>query len=131
MMSASVFIIIIGGVFAGGVTGRLLDGLVPELVLALIAGFIATIVGAIVCNYVIGRLPYTKSNVARMPVAVIVYSLVGSIAGSLAGYELAVLGGHPFSSGIVGTLAGVLSAVIMVLLMLTYRMDPTHLARVK
>jgi hypothetical protein len=56
-----------------------------------------------------------------MPWLVLLYGVIASLAGSLAGYEIAVLYEEllPF---IIGGLAGLLSSILMGLIMITYHM---------
>jgi hypothetical protein len=137
MASISVIIVLIVGSAVGAFTGMAIGGLVPELYLAMIAGVLATIGAGFVRNTIMTRmglepdssgtrpvLMMIYSAVAidrRIPLRVIMYSAVASLAGSVAAVQIAAVG-EVTSSVLVGTLAGLFAGTLMAMLMLVYDM---------
>jgi hypothetical protein len=137
MASISVIIVLIVGSAVGAFTGLAIGGLVPELYLAMIAGVLATIGAGFVRNTIMTRmglepdssgtrpvLMMIYSAVAidrRIPLRVIMYSAVASLAGSVAAVQIAAVG-EVTSSVLVGTLAGLFAGTLMAMLMLVYDM---------
>jgi len=123
--SASLMIVILVAAAVGAVVGGLLDQMgVDRTLLAIIAGFVATVAAGIVRHVMIRKVWGAGPDVTRIPAVIIVFALVSSLAGSLAGHEI-LDDYHEFYSGIwVGTLAGLLSALIMSMLVITYYMNP-------
>jgi len=128
--SASLIIVILVAAAVGAVVGGLLDQAgVDRTLLAIIAGFVATIAAGIVRHVMIRKVWGAGPDVTRIPSVLIVFVLVSSLAGSLAGHEI-LDDYHEFYSGIwVGTLAGLLSSLIMSMLMITYYMNPSPRGR--
>jgi hypothetical protein len=123
--SASLVIVILVAAAVGAVTGGLLDQMgVERTLLAIIAGFVATIAAGIARHVLIRKVWGAGPDVTRIPTVVVVFVLVSSLAGSLASHDI-LHNYHEFYSGIwVGTLAGLLSSLIMAMLMITYYMNP-------
>jgi hypothetical protein len=128
--SASLMIVILVAAAVGAVVGGLLDQMgVDRTLLAIIAGFVATVSAGIVRHVMIRKVWGAGPDVTRIPAVIIVFVLVSSLAGSLAGHEI-LDDYHQFYSGIwVGTLAGLLSALIMSMLVITYYMNPSPKVR--
>jgi len=61
---------------------------------------------------------------ARIPTVLVVNAAIASIAGSLAAHDLMGFVGAQTSPALLGALAGLLSAVLMALLMITYHFNP-------
>ena len=104
MASVTIIIVLIVGSAVGALTGKVIGGLVSALYLAMIAGVLATIVAGIVRNTILTRIgmePDTSriprlmmiySAVAidrQIPVRVIIYSAISSLAGSTAAVQIA------------------------------------------
>ena len=139
MASISLIIVLIVGSAVGAFTGLAIGGLVPELYLAMIAGVLATIVAGIVRNTIMTRvglepdssgvqpaLMMIYSAVAidrRIPLRVIMYSAVASLAGSVAAVLIAAVG-EITSSILVGTLAGLFAGTLMAMIIMIYDMNP-------
>ena len=138
MPSVNLLIVLIVGSVVGAFTGLAIGGLVPDLYLAMIAGVLATIVAGIVRNTImthvgpapnlagIHQLLIIYSSVAvdrRIPVRVIIYSAIASLAGSTAAVQVATLNGLT-SSVLIGTLAGVFAGALMAILMMAYDINP-------
>jgi hypothetical protein len=123
--SASLVIVILVASAVGAVTGGLLDQMgVDRTLLAIIAGFVATIAAGVARHVLIRKVWGAGPDVTRVPTVVAVFVLVSSLAGSLASHDI-LHDYHEFYSGIwVGTLAGLLSSLIMAMLMITYYMNP-------
>jgi len=124
-ISASLMIVILVAAAVGAVTGGLLDQTgMDRTLLAIIAGFVATIAAGIARHVLIRVVWGVGPDVTRIPGVVIVFVLVSSLAGSLAGHEI-VDDYQEFYSGIwIGVLAGLLSSLIMSMLMITYYINP-------
>jgi hypothetical protein len=107
----------------GGVIGMVLSGSVDVFVLAIAAGFLGVIAAAIVRNYILVRVAESGPDDSGIPAVIVVFSLVASVAGSLAAEELSdeVL---QFPPALLGAFAGLLSSILMVMLMVTYHMNP-------
>ena len=123
MTTASVLIVMIVATVVGGVIGMVLGGTLNVFVLAITAGFLGVIAAAIVRNYILVRVAQSGPDDSGIPAIIIVFSLVASVAGSLAAEELSdeVL---QFPPALLGAFAGLLSSVLMVMLMVTYHMNP-------
>jgi len=100
-----------------------LGGSVNVFVLAIAAGFLGVIAAAIVRNYILVRVAQSGPDDSGIPAIIVVFSLVASVAGSLAAEELSdeIL---QFPPALLGAFAGLLSSVLMVMLMVTYHMNP-------
>jgi tellurite resistance protein TehA-like permease len=123
MTTASVLIVMIVATAVGGVIGMVLGGSVNVFVLATAAGFLGVLAAAIVRNYVLVRMAQSGPDDSGIPAVVIVFSAVASIAGSLAAEEISeeLL---QFPPALLGAFAGLLSSVLMIMLMVTYHMNP-------
>ena len=123
MTSASLLIVLIVGTVVGALTGLFLGGGMEALYLAFLAGFLGTIIAAVVRNYIMVRGSGVGPDDSRTPVLVIVFSAVASLAGSSAAVEAARL--SEVSSPVwVGTLAGLFSSILLAMLMITYHTNP-------
>lgn len=122
--SASLIVIIVVGAAVGAGVGGILGGYVPAVVVALGAGIIATVAAAIVRNKLVNRLSGAGPDEARTPVVITVFGIIGAIAGSLAAKELLDQAGGDYTSLWLGTVAGLASAILVSLLMITYHMYP-------
>jgi Na+-translocating ferredoxin:NAD+ oxidoreductase RnfE subunit len=128
--SASLIIVILVAAAVGAVVGGLLDQVgMDRTLLAIIAGFVATICAVVARNIMIRQVWGAGPDDTRIPIVVIVFALVSSLAGSLAGHEI-IDDYQEFYSGVwIGTLAGLLSSLIMSMLMITYYMNPSPQGR--
>lgn len=123
MTTASVLIVMIVATVVGGAVGIVLGGSVNVFVLAISAGFLGVIASAIVRNYILVRVAQSGPDDSGIPAIIIVFSLVASVAGSLAAEEISdeIL---QFPPALLGAFAGLLSSVLMAMLMVTYHMNP-------
>ena len=123
--SASMLVVILVaaavGAGVGGIAGQLGVDVVP---LAILSGFIATVVSVIVRNELINRLSGAGRDDFRIPMVVAIFAVVASLAGSLAGKEILDDMGEVHSGAWVGTVAGIVSSILMSMLMITYYMNP-------
>jgi hypothetical protein len=143
MTSVNLLIVLIVGALVGTFTGLALGGVVDNLYLAMIAGILATIIAGIVRNTIMTRvgtqpelegmppelegmpqpqLMIIYSAVAidrRIPLRIIAYSALASLAGSTSAVLVAAQSGVT-SSVLIGTLAGLFSGILMAILLLAY-----------
>jgi hypothetical protein len=133
MTSVNLLIVLIVGALVGTFTGLAVGGVVNDLYLALIAGFLATIIAAIVRNTImtrvtpepelegmpLERMPQAVAIDRRIPLRMIAYSALASLAGSTSAVLVATQSGVT-SSVLIGTLAGLFSGILMAILLLAY-----------
>ncbi|CAN1721854.1 conserved membrane protein of unknown function [Hyphomicrobium sp. 1Nfss2.1] len=122
--SASLIVMLLVAAAVGAIVGRLIGYSTNPAVLAMVAGFVATIAAVVVRNKLLNRVAGVGPDDFRIPMVVVVYSAIASIAGSLAGKELLDQAGGNFAPEWVGTVAGLGSAILMSFLMITYYMNP-------
>jgi hypothetical protein len=123
--SASLIIVILVAAAVGAGVGGLLEGVVTNMVwLAIIAGFVATIVAGIVRNELIHHISGAGPDTFKVPGVVITFAVIASLAGSLSAHE--IIDDYPsYYNGIwTGTLAGIFSSVLMAMLMITFYLHP-------
>jgi tellurite resistance protein TehA-like permease len=124
MTSANLLIVLIVGTVVGALTGLGLGSFFGnQLYLAILAGFLGTIIGGMARNFIMARGSGAGPNDSRTPTLVIVYSAIASLAGSSAAMEVAQQS-EVSASVWIGTLAGLFSAILMALLMITYHTNP-------
>ena len=123
-MIVNLLIVLIVGSVVGTFTGLMLGGLVGGLYLAIIAGILATIVAGTVRNIRIPQLVnvYLALDTShQIPLPVIIYSAVASLAGSAAAVQVAAESGFTTSVAI-PTLAGFFAGILMAILIVVYHM---------
>ena len=122
MTSANLLIVVLVGAVVGALTGLALGGTLSGFYLAVVAGFVGTIVAGIARNEIMKRSGAGPDD-SKIPNLVLVYSAVASLGGSSLADELVRLGG--IGSPIwLGTLAGLFSCILLAMLMITYYMNP-------
>lgn len=124
--SASLIVVILVATAVGALTGLALDGVVVDTrLLAIIAGFLATIVATVVRYKLLYKLSGMGVDESRIPNVLATFAAIASVAGSLAAHDLVVgaIIGEP-SPVFYGMLAGLFSALLMALLMITYHNNP-------
>jgi len=133
MTSINLIIVLIVGTGVGALTGLAIGGLVDQLYLAITAGFLATIIAGIVRNTImmrvgpepelegmpLERMPQAVAIDRRIPLRMIAYSALASLAGSTSAVLVAAQSGMT-SSVLIGTLAGLFSGILMAILLLAY-----------
>jgi hypothetical protein len=122
--SASLIVVIVVAAAVGAGVGGILGNYVPPVVVALGSGFMATVAAVIVRNTLVNRFSGAGPDQGRIPGVVVVFGVIGSIAGSLAAKELLDQAGGAYTSVWLGTVAGLVSAVLVALLLITYHMYP-------
>ena len=122
MTSANLLIVVLVGAVVGALTGLALGGTLSGFYLAVVAGFLGTIVAGIARNEIMKRSGAGPDD-SKIPNLVLVYSAVASLGGSSLADELVRLGG--IDSPIwLGTLAGLFSCILLAMLMIIYYMNP-------
>ena len=123
-MIANLLIVLIVGSVVGTFTGLILGGLVGPLYLAIIAGILATVVAGTIRNIRIPQLVnlyFALDTSHHIPLQVIIYSAIASLAGSAAAVQVAAESGLTASVAIT-TLAGFFAGVLMAILTVVYHM---------
>jgi hypothetical protein len=130
MTSACLLIVLLVGTAVGALTGVGIGGALQPLYLAILAGFVGTVIGAIARNIIMVRGSGVGPDHSRTPLLVIVYSAVASLAGSAAALEVARLS-EVLSPVWIGTLAGLFSAILSAMLMITHYTNPGELPKLR
>jgi tellurite resistance protein TehA-like permease len=131
MTSANLLIVLIVGIAVGALVGLGLGGYFGnQLYLAILAGFLGTIIGGLARNYIMVR-GTGGSDEARTPLLVIVLAAIASLAGSSAALEVAQQSHLEDSSVWIGTLAGLFSAILMAMLMIVYHTHPGEMPKLR
>src|SRR5262249_17319990 len=107
------------GMLVGLTLGEAISGPIPVI----LAGLFGIIAAALVRSLVFVHLPKTGSGVSDVPAFILLLSLVASLAGSMTAQEITRELVH-LRPSLVGGLAGLISAVLMVMLMTAYNMKP-------
>jgi len=127
VISASIIVLILVAAAIGALTALALSnlGVLPEgnRLLAIVSGFIAVIVASIARYKVVFLGAGQGADESRVPMVLVVNAAIASIAGSLAAHDLWGFNGLT-APGMLGALAGLLSAVLMAMLMVTYHANP-------
>lgn len=124
MTSASLLIVLIVSTAVGALTGLGIGTSLGGLSVAILAGFLGTILGAVVRNFIISRGAGMGLDDSRTPLLVIVYAAIASLAASAAALELARRSDLADSPVWIGTLAGLFAAILMAMLMIAYHTKP-------
>ena len=120
VISMSIIILVLIATAIGALVGLALDGVTPGTrSLAIAAGFIATVVASIARYKLVFLGAGIGTDERKVPGVLVVNAAIASIAGSLAAHDLTGLISDPPSSVLIGTFAGLLSAVLMAVLMMT------------
>lgn len=121
VISMSIIILVLIATAIGALVGLALDGTLPGTrSLAVAAGFIAVVIASIARYKLVFLGAGAGVDERKVPMVLLVNAAIASIAGSLAAHDLAGIIADPPSSVIIGTFAGLLSAVLMAMLMITY-----------
>jgi hypothetical protein len=123
MTSANLIVVLFVGTVVGALMGLVLGGAISHpLYLGIVSGFLATIVAGFIRNWLASRGALGPKT-SRVPLVVVLYGAIASIAGSAGAVEIDQAAG--FTSGVhMGASAGLLSTILMSLLMITYYMHP-------
>jgi hypothetical protein len=126
VISMSIVILVLIATAIGAITGLVLDGMLLDTrQLAVASGFIATVIASIARYKLVFLGAGAGADDRKVPMVLLVNAAIASIAGSLAAHDIAGLIADPPSSVIIGTFAGLLSAVLMAMLMITYHANPS------
>jgi hypothetical protein len=125
VISASLIILVLVASAIGAGVGLLLGGVVPGTrSIAIAAGFTATVIASIARYKLVFLGAHTGTDEARIPMVLVVNAAIASIAGSLAAHDLIGFAGGQTTPAMLGAFAGLLSAVLMAMLMITYHSNP-------
>jgi uncharacterized membrane protein YfcA len=120
MTSARLLLVLFVGTVVGAIAGLVVgDGLNADY-LAILAGFLGCVTAVIVRN-LFGLGP----DDTKTPWLVAIYAIIASLAGSLAAKEVTDFSGIAAPAGI-GGLAGLFSALLLAMLLITYHTHPGH-----
>ena len=122
MAEANVIVVLLVSTIVGGIVGVALGDVLSGLSLAVAAGFLGVIAAAIARNNVMTRWNKAGPDDSGIPMVIIVFSVVASLAGSMTAME--ITRDLTLRSGMIGILAGLISSVLMCMLMVTYHMNP-------
>jgi tellurite resistance protein TehA-like permease len=132
MTSANLLIVLIVGTAVGALTGLGLSGYFNnQLYLAILAGFLGTIIGALARNFIMARRTGVGPDDSRTPLLVIVYAAIASLVSSAAALEIAQQSHLEDSPVWIGTLAGLFAAILMAMLMITYHTHPGEMPKLR
>jgi len=123
MTSASLLIVLFVGTVVGAVTGLVVGGSFGAVYLAVLAGFLGAVAGVIIRNLIISKGAGVGPDDSKTPGLVAIYAIIASLAGSLAAKEVLDVSELTAPVG-VGALAGLFSAVLLSMLMITYHTHP-------
>lgn len=123
MTSASLLIVLLVGTVVGALTGLVIgDAMNPDL-LAVLAGFLGSVLAAFARNLIMVRGAGVGPDDSRTPTMVIIYAAIASLAASVGAKEVTDL--SQLSSGVwIGTLAGLFSATLLGMMMIVYHTNP-------
>ena len=122
MTSANLLIVVLVGAVVGALVGLALGGALTGFYLAVVAGFLGTIVAGVARNEIMKRSGAGPDD-SKIPNLVLIYSAVASLGGSSLADEVARISG--IDSGIwLGMLAGLFSCILLAMLMITYYLNP-------
>lgn len=124
MTSASLLIVLIVGTVVGALVGLAIGTSLGSLSVAILAGFLGTVAGAVVRNFIISRGAGKGPDDSKTPMLVIVYAVIASLAASAGALEIAQRSDLGDSRIWIGTLAGLFAAIVMSMLMIAYHTKP-------
>jgi hypothetical protein len=124
MTSASLLIVLIVGTVVGALVGLGIGGGMNPWYLALLAGFLGSVIAIVVRNLILARGAGLGPDDSKTPTLVIVYAAVASLAAGSAALEVAQHSGLGDSPVWIGTLAGLFAGILNALLMVTYHANP-------
>ncbi len=123
--TASLLVVTLVATGVGAATGLMLENVVEPLAIAVLAGLVGTLAAGLVRNTLLIRA-WGAAGIEEVgtPALVISYAAVASLAGSLSAVQILTASAAPAWPPLTGALAGLLSAALMGLLIVTYRMQP-------
>ena len=117
--TVSMLVMLIVGTAIGALVGLFLGGTFQHAIVAVIAGMLGTFGAVSVQNALVQQQIGVGQDQEPIPMAIMVCGLIAAVIASLGGLELAFLLHEPFPVWI-GTLAGLLSSVVMGLITVAY-----------
>jgi len=124
MPALNILIVLILCSVVGAFTGLMLGDAVGDLYLAIIAGFIATIVAVAARNVKIPQLVFVYSALAverPIPLNMVIYSVITSFIGGAAAIGIADTA-NVISFVTIGSLGGFFAGLMIVILMTSYNL---------
>jgi hypothetical protein len=118
----NLLIVILVGVVVGALVGLALGGTLTGFYLAVVAGFLATVIAGVARNEIMKRAGAGPDD-SKIPNVVLVYSAVASLGGSSLADELVRISGID-SAVWLGMLAGLFSCILLAMLMIIYYTNP-------
>lgn len=119
--SMSIIILVLIATAIGALAGLVLGSVITGTrTLAISSGLIATIIASIARYKLVFLGAGVGPDDSKIPSLVAVNAAIASIAGSLAAHDIANHIATPPSAVLIGAFAGLLSAVLMAMLMVTY-----------
>jgi uncharacterized membrane protein YbjE (DUF340 family) len=126
MTSTKLLIVVLIGLVVGAITGLALKGILGNFYLRWWPVFLATVIGCVIRNTVMVRGSGAPDD-ARIPMVVIVFSIVASLAGSSAALEIAQHSHDQMSCSVwIGALAGLFASILMAMLTIVYHLNPSE-----
>ena len=122
MTSANLLIVILVGAVVGALVGLALGGALTGFYLAVVAGFLGTIVAGVARNEIMKRSGAGPDD-SKIPNLVLIYSAVASLGGSSLADEVVRISGLD-SAVWLGMLAGLFSCILLAMLMVVYYTNP-------
>ena len=122
MTSANLLIVVLVGAVVGALVGLALGGALTGFYLAVVAGFLGTIVGGVARNEIMKRSGAGPDD-SKIPNLVLIYSAVASLGGSSLADEVVRISGID-SAVWLGMLAGLFSCILLAMLMVVYYTNP-------
>lgn len=119
VISASLIILILVAAAVGAVVALVLNEMVGPRLLAILSGLVGAIVASIARYRLVFRGAGAGHDEARIPGVLLVNVAIASIAGSLAAHDVATYA-NVLEPVVMGGLAGLFSAILMALLMITF-----------
>lgn len=123
MTSASLLIVLFVGTVIGALTGMVVGAGYGAVWLAILAGFLGCIAAVIVRHLIMNKGAGIGRDDTKIPGLVVLYAIIASLAGSLAAKEISDLAEIGAGVGL-GALAGLFSAMLLAMLLITYHTHP-------
>lgn len=120
----SLLVVIVVGTVVGALSGMVFgNSMNPNALLAVLSGLSGTLAGAVTRNTLVELGIGVGEFEEALPVSVLLFAIIASFAGSLAGYEFATFIREPLPFWI-GAFAGLFSSILTSLLVIAYHMSP-------
>lgn len=121
--TVSLLVVLIVGTIVGALAGMLLgNSMESGVLLAVLSGLSGTVAGAVTRNALVEMGVGVGEFEEALPTSVLIFAVIASLAGSLAGFEVASLL-HEFLPAWIGALAGLFSSILTGQLVIAYHMS--------